>query len=136
MRSIGIKQAQKCSGTDAKTDFKHINHPRTNRYYRDYCFSKGEEGIAMALISYKNTPLSQCIFTIKPAAFESVFGNGVKLKNKYITIVDEPVSFGKVENALSWIGKRPMGIGKVDPKRPDQAKYIAINSFIQKGIRK
>lgn len=84
-------------------------------------------------VAFRDIEDPQSILTIEPEAFNEFFGDGVKLKSKTITIVDEPVSFGAVEDALSWIEYKRMGIGKWDPSRPDQAKYLTKNDLIQKG---
>jgi hypothetical protein len=84
-------------------------------------------------VAFEDIEDPQSIFTIKPEDFESFFGKGVKLKNKYITIVDEPISYGRVEQFLNWINFKRIGIKRWDPTKPDQAKYLTKNNFIEKG---
>lgn len=57
------------------------------------------------LVTFKDINDPTSVQKISPGNLSAVFGSGVKLKRITYEIVDEPVTMGKIEQALGWIEK-------------------------------
>lgn len=105
------------------------------KYYRNLIPGKtGELPLnSIWFIRFENINDPQSIETVKAEKLPQYFGGDVHLKKITIEITEDPITYGKLSNVLTWFGDKRIGLKFADPRQTDQAKYLTSSSFSNGG---